>query len=88
MLATTTAKEKMKYIILAILFFISVNTYAIDLGKPISNASAAYLKNGVDAFIPALMKGSPLEGEKSLITQSNNIRQIEAYYGKRSVNNA
>ncbi len=72
----------MKYLGIVISILFSVSSYAIDLGKPIEDASAAYLKDGVDAFIPALMKGSPLEGEKSLITQSNNIRQIEAYYGK------
>lgn len=72
----------MKHVIFTISVLLSINSFAIDLGKPIEAASAAYLKNGVEAFIPALMKGSPLEGEKSLITQSNNIRQIEAYYGK------
>lgn len=72
----------MKVFITSILLIISTSIMAVDLGAPIKEASEAYLKNGADAFIPAILKGSPLEGEKSALTQSNNIRQIEAYYGK------
>ncbi|MGH1541206.1 MAG: hypothetical protein ACRBHB_12340 [Arenicella sp.] len=53
----------------------------VNASDPLQRASEAYLKNGVDAFIPELLKGSPLEGEKSALTQSNSIRQIEEYYG-------
>lgn len=62
--------------IMVILFSQTVNA-----NDPLQRASDAYLKNGVGAFIPELMKGSPLEGEKSVLAQSNNIRQIEEYYG-------
>lgn len=55
--------------------------FAADAGKPLERASAAYLKEGVEAFLPTLLKDSPLEGEKSVLTQSNSIRQIEAFYG-------
>lgn len=72
----------MKNLLLLILLVASFNTFAIDLGERIKTASEAYLNDGVEAFIPALMKDSPLEGEKSVTSQSNNIRQIEAYYGK------
>ena len=73
----------MKRIYLLLALLLSCQTcFAIDLGERIIAASDAYLKEGADAFIPALMKGSPLEGEKAVLTQANNIRQIEAYYGK------
>ena len=72
----------MKIFITTILLIVSTSVAAVDLGAPIKEASEAYLENGADAFIPAILKGSPLEGEKSALTQSNNIRQIEAYYGK------
>lgn len=63
-------------IITAILF-----SQIVNAGDPLQRASDAYLEKGVDAFIPELLKGSPLEGEKSVLTQSNSIRQIEEYYG-------
>ncbi|WP_249328005.1 hypothetical protein [Pseudoalteromonas sp. S4488] len=71
-----------KIYLLFVLLFSSHTSFAIELGDRIDAATEAYLKDGVDAFIPKLMKGSPLEGEKGVLTLSNNIRQIEAYYGK------
>ena len=73
---------KLKFLILVALATLSFSSLAIDLGERIKLASEAYLKEGADAFIPVLMQGSPLDGEKSVTSQSNNIRQIEAYYGK------
>lgn len=64
-------------LITATLFFSQI----VSASDPLERASEAYLKKGVDSFIPELMIGSPLEGEKSVLTQSNSIRQIEAYYG-------
>jgi hypothetical protein len=73
----------MKQLIIAITLLASASVaYAEDLGMPIENAAKAYLEKGPEAFIPALLKGSPLEGEKSAYTQSAEIRKIEAYYGK------
>ncbi|GAA5315166.1 MAG: hypothetical protein AseanaTS_03700 [Candidatus Pelagadaptatus aseana] len=63
------------------LLILSQISFADDAGQPLERASKAYLAGGAEAFIPALLKGSPLEGEKSVLTQSNTIRQIEAYYG-------
>ncbi len=72
----------MKIIITTFFLLIAFNVNAIDLGIPIENASKAYLKHGAEAFIPALLKGSPLEGDKTALSQSNTIRQIESFYGK------
>ncbi|KAF7787942.1 hypothetical protein PRUB_a2474 [Pseudoalteromonas rubra] len=47
----------------------------------LENAMNGYLKDGNTAFITHLIKGSALEDEKSVLTQSNMISQIEAYYG-------
>ncbi len=71
----------MKKLIGIVLLIFTQASFAADAGKPLERASKAYLSDGADAFIPALLKGSPLEGEKSVLTQSNTIRQIEAYYG-------
>jgi len=71
----------MKCLFLAFSLFFSSFAAAYDLGTPIQHASNEYLKNGLEAFIPALLKGSPMEGEKSAYTQSSALRQIEAYYG-------
>ena len=72
----------MKLTIGIILLLLIPTLAASDAGTPLERASEAYLKNGAEAFIIELMKGSPLEGEKSVATQSNNLRQIEDYYGK------
>ena len=71
----------MKFFIALILVLYTQMSFAIDGGKPLENALEAYEAKGVDSFIPTLLKGSPLEGEKSVLTQSNSIRQIEDYYG-------
>ncbi|WP_426416145.1 hypothetical protein [Aestuariirhabdus sp. LZHN29] len=65
----------------AALYLLASLSYAVDAGKPLERASGAYLENGADAFIPALLKGSPMEGEQSVLAQSESIRQVEAYYG-------
>lgn len=71
----------MKYLLVLLLSLVVHSVHASDAGKPLESASAAYLSKGTEAFIPTLLKGSPLEGEKSVLTQSNSIKQIEAYYG-------
>lgn len=68
----------MKNIILLALFCIVLPSQA---GTPLEEASAAYLEKGANAFILRLLEGSPIEGEKSALTQANSISQIEAYYG-------
>ena len=50
--------------------------------KIISNALEKYQKEGADHLIPNLLIGSPIEGDKSALSQANLIRQIEAFYGK------
>ncbi len=80
--------KKVISIILVTLFFIvclSVNTiYAETDGFPtiIKNALDKYKKEGTDVLMPALLKGSPLEGDKTALSQASLVTQIETFYGK------
>lgn len=42
----------------------------------------AYSKDGPDAAVRAWIKGSGLDGSKEALSQANNLRRIEDYYGK------
>jgi hypothetical protein len=48
----------------------------------IKRGGDAYLSGGADAAITAWLGGSALEGNTQATSQSNLLRQIEAYYGK------
>lgn len=72
----------MKNLLGVSLLLLSQFAFALDPGKPLQEASKAYLAEGAQAFITTLIKGSPIEGEKGVITQANTIKQIEAYYGE------
>ncbi|RRJ83768.1 hypothetical protein [Aestuariirhabdus litorea] len=54
---------------------------ALDAGEPLQRASKAYLAQGADAFIPALLEGSPMEGEAGVLAQSQSLHQVESFYG-------
>ncbi len=41
----------------------------------------AYRDKGPDEAVRAWIKGSPLEGSKDALSQSNNLRQVQDYYG-------
>ena len=64
------------------LFSASVHAETKSLPKIISNALEKYQKEGADQLIPNLLIGSPIEGDKSALSQANLIRQIESFYGK------
>lgn len=42
---------------------------------------AVYKIKGVDNFIPALLQGSPLSGDASILAKVATIKRIESYYG-------
>ncbi len=50
--------------------------------KIIIDALSSYEQNGADSLIPMLLKGSALADDKTALSQSNNIKQIETFYGK------
>ncbi len=47
----------------------------------ISKALDAYAQKGLDALIPALVRGGPLEGQERALEQTRTLRRIEAFYG-------
>jgi len=51
------------------------------LASPLEDAMAAYRERGLEAFIPTLVKGSPLAGDNSVTEKTAVIRRIESYYG-------
>lgn len=48
----------------------------------VESGLSAYLKDGPDAAIKAWLQGSGMEGNTQALTQANNLRQIEDFYGK------
>ncbi|WP_019603063.1 hypothetical protein [Teredinibacter turnerae] len=71
----------MKYTVGILGLVLSVSAYA-EPPKILTNAMDAYMEKGRSAFLPAMLKGSPLENEKSVLVQENMIGQVESYYGK------
>lgn len=72
------------FLILSSLFLFTnnVNAETNELPKILTNALEKYQKEGADKLIPNLLIGSPIEGDKTALSQANLIRQIEAFYGK------
>jgi hypothetical protein len=54
----------------------------IQLPKILIDALSSYEQNGADSLMPMLLKGSALADDKTALSQSNNIKQIETFYGK------
>lgn len=71
----------MKYTMGILGLVLSFSAYA-EPPKILTNAMDAYMEKGKSAFLPAMLKGSTLENEKSVLTQENMIGQVESYYGK------
>lgn len=55
---------------------------AQELPVVITKGLTAYMEAGADAAIQAWLVGSPMEGDKDALSQSNILRQIEGFYGK------
>jgi len=53
----------------------------VDVPKIILSGLEAYKAEGPEAAIKAWLKGSPIEGSKDALTQANNLRQVQDYYG-------
>ena len=47
----------------------------------ITNGLKVYKENGPQAAIVEWLKGSPVEGQKNALSQSNILLQVEAFYG-------
>jgi hypothetical protein len=64
------------------LFSTTVNAETKILPEIISSALEKYQKEGADQLIPNLLIGSPIEGDKTILSKVSLIRQIEGFYGK------
>jgi len=54
---------------------------ADKLPKVIVSGMNAYKADGPNAAVRAWIKGSPIEGSKEVLSQANNLRQIQDFYG-------
>ena len=55
---------------------------ALDVPRPFSQALSTYKKEGIRGFMTALVRGSPLEGNREMRQQEQVLEKIEAYYGR------
>lgn len=52
-----------------------------DVPRPLLQALSTYKKAGIQGFMSALMKGSPLEGNQEIRQQVQVLEKLESYYG-------
>ena len=52
-----------------------------EVPKVIVSGLDAYKAEGPDAAVKAWIKGSPVEGSKEALSQANNLRQVQDFYG-------
>ena len=64
--------------------FVFASAFAAEPGARalVERGLSAYITGGPDAAIKAWLKGSGMEGNTQSLTQANNLRQIEDFYGK------
>lgn len=67
--------------ILAVLLLLPIIASA-EPPKVLTNALDKYVVEGKSSFLPELVKGSAIEGDKNVLAQENMIGQIESFYGK------
>lgn len=53
-----------------------------EIPPVVSSGLSAYEKDGPEAAFKAWLAGSPLEGDKTALSQANVFRQVESLYGK------
>jgi len=60
-----------------------VTTHAQEGKIPeiITNGLTVYKASGAEAALVEWLKGSPVEGQKDALSQSNILKQVETYYG-------
>ncbi|MCL6417345.1 hypothetical protein MIB92_16925 [Aestuariirhabdus sp. Z084] len=71
----------MRHLIALLLLISSPAVFGSNAGEPLERASKAYLATGADAFIPALVEGSALEGQEGILAQVAILQQVEGVYG-------
>lgn len=71
----------MKYLLTLIILVCSTSVIA-EPPDALKNALELYASDQPEKFLQVLLRDSPLEGEKRIISQGAMIDQIAAYYGK------
>jgi hypothetical protein len=76
----TTVK---RYLILAILVILASTTSVIaaEIPKLLKDGFDLYLKEGPKAAIEVWTKGGAMDGSKDALSQANNFRQVQDFYG-------
>jgi len=59
----------------------AADTSSEEVPKVILSGLDAYKAEGPEAAMKAWIKGSPIEGSKEALSQANNLRQIQDFYG-------
>ncbi len=59
----------------------AADTSSEEVPKVVLSGLDAYKAEGPDAAMKAWIKGSPIEGSKEALSQANNLRQIQDFYG-------
>jgi len=79
----------MKKIVLLLSFLVVSNALTVPVfcedNNPtqiIERGLAAYKDSGAKAAVEAWIQGSAIEGSKEALSQANNLRQVEDFYGK------
>ncbi len=79
----------MKHIVIILSFLVMSSTLTTQVFGEDNNPTqiierglTAYKDAGAKAAVEAWIQGSALEGSKEALSQANNLRQIEDFYGK------
>jgi len=75
--------NKNQIVAVIILFVALITTPVVAAGFPkvLADGFDQYLKEGPKAAIETWTKGSAIEGSKEALSQANNFRQIQDFYG-------
>jgi hypothetical protein len=60
---------------------VNTNRKSDEVPAIVLSGLKAYKDKGADEAVRAWIKGSAIDGSKEALTQANNLRQIEDYYG-------
>jgi hypothetical protein len=74
----------LRFIALSVLVLTAVPSLAqaASARALVEAGAVAYVKDGAAAAVKVWLKGSALEGNTQAVSQANNLRQVEDFYGK------
>ena len=78
-------KRRACFLATALVLLTIVPSFGADktdqIPKVIAAGMTAYKAEGPEAALRAWLKGSPIDGSREALSQSNNLRQIQDFYG-------